>query len=87
MTPAETRPTPSCSPGSAPGTRPRWKPLFVRYEGPVFRFLFGVLRDHHAAEDALQETFVQAIRYADAVDARTPSAGGCSRSPTGRRCS
>ena len=41
--------------------------LFVRYEGPVFRFLFGVLRDHHAAEDGLQETFVQAIRYADAV--------------------
>ncbi|MBA4190989.1 MAG: hypothetical protein C0467_23635 [Planctomycetaceae bacterium] len=41
--------------------------LFARYEGPVFRFLFGLLRDHHAAEDALQETFVQAIRYADAV--------------------
>ena len=41
--------------------------LFARYEGPVFRFLFGVLRDHHAAEDALQETFVQAIRYADVV--------------------
>jgi RNA polymerase sigma-70 factor, ECF subfamily len=43
------------------------EPLFIRYEGPVFRFLFGVLKDHHAAEDALQETFVQAIRYADAV--------------------
>jgi RNA polymerase sigma-70 factor (ECF subfamily) len=40
--------------------------LLGRYEGPVFRFLFGVLRDHHAAEDALQETFVQAIRHADA---------------------
>jgi RNA polymerase sigma-70 factor (ECF subfamily) len=43
------------------------EPLFARYEEPVFRFLFGVLRDHHAAEDALQETFVQAIRKADAV--------------------
>jgi RNA polymerase sigma-70 factor, ECF subfamily len=43
------------------------EPLFVRYEGPIFRFLFGVLKDHHAAEDALQETFVQAIRYADSV--------------------
>jgi RNA polymerase sigma-70 factor (ECF subfamily) len=43
------------------------EPLFARYEEPVFRFLFGVLRDHHAAEDALQETFVQAIRRADAV--------------------
>jgi len=41
--------------------------LFVRYEGPVFRFLFGLLRDHHVAEDALQETFVQAIRSADTV--------------------
>src|SRR5207253_349368 len=25
------------------------------------------LKDHHAAEDALQDTFVQAIRHADAV--------------------
>jgi RNA polymerase sigma-70 factor (ECF subfamily) len=41
--------------------------LFARYEAPVFRFLFGVLKDHHAAEDALQETFVQALRKADAV--------------------
>jgi RNA polymerase sigma-70 factor (ECF subfamily) len=45
--------------------------LVIRYEGPVFRFLFGVLRDHHAAEDALQETFVQAVRSADAVDGAT----------------
>ncbi len=45
--------------------------LFERYEGPVFRFLFGVLRDHHLAEDALQETFVQALRKADAVDPAT----------------
>lgn len=43
------------------------EPLFTRYEGPVFRFLFGVLKDHHKAEDALQETFVQAIRHADTV--------------------
>src|SRR5215207_2757153 len=43
------------------------EPLFARYEGPVFRFLFGVLRDHHRAEDALQDTFVQAIRRAESV--------------------
>jgi RNA polymerase sigma-70 factor, ECF subfamily len=43
------------------------EPLFARYEEPVFRFLFGVLRNHHEAEDALQETFVQAIRKAEDV--------------------
>lgn len=43
------------------------EPLLARYEGEVFRFLFGVLRNHHAAEDALQETFVQAVRKADVV--------------------
>lgn len=43
------------------------EPLFTRYEEPVFRFLLGVLRDHHQAEDALQETFVQAIRKAEGV--------------------
>ncbi|MBX9626812.1 MAG: sigma-70 family RNA polymerase sigma factor [Gemmataceae bacterium] len=42
-------------------------PLFARYEGPVFRFLFGLLRDHHRAEDVMQETFVRALRFADGV--------------------
>ena len=46
-------------------------PLFGRYEGPVFRFLFGMLKDHHQAEDALQETFVQALRHADGVNPET----------------
>lgn len=46
-------------------------PLFERYEGPVFRFLFGILKDHHGAEDALQETFVQALRHADGVNPET----------------
>jgi|SRR5262245_46750720 len=45
--------------------------LFARYEEPVFRFLFGVLHDHHQAEDALQETFVQAIRKAESVSPDT----------------
>ena len=43
-------------------------PLFARYEGAVFRFLFGLLKDHHRAEDALQETFVRALERLDAVD-------------------
>lgn len=42
--------------------------LYERYEGPVFRFLLGILRDHHRAEDVLQETFVQALGNADGLD-------------------
>jgi RNA polymerase sigma-70 factor (ECF subfamily) len=47
------------------------EPLFERYEGPVYRFLFGILKDHHAAEDATQETFVQALRHSDHVNPET----------------
>jgi RNA polymerase sigma-70 factor (ECF subfamily) len=42
--------------------------LFERYEEPVFQFLVGILRDHHRAEDALQETFVRALERLEAVD-------------------
>jgi RNA polymerase sigma-70 factor (ECF subfamily) len=42
--------------------------LFERYETPVFQFLVGILRDHHQAEDALQETFVRALERLDGVD-------------------
>lgn len=42
--------------------------LFERYESPVFQFLVGVLRNHHLAEDALQETFVRALERLDGVD-------------------
>jgi RNA polymerase sigma-70 factor (ECF subfamily) len=41
--------------------------LLRRYEEPLFRFLYGVLRDHHAAEDVLQETFVQALRSVERI--------------------
>jgi len=46
-------------------------PLFDRYEGPVYRYLLGVLRDPAAAEDALQDAFVTALRKADAVNPAT----------------
>jgi RNA polymerase sigma-70 factor (ECF subfamily) len=42
--------------------------LFERYELPLFQFLVGILRDHHLAEDALQETFVKALQRLDGVD-------------------
>lgn len=41
--------------------------LFRRYELPVFRFLLGMLKNRDEAEDALQETFVQAIRKSDRI--------------------
>lgn len=42
--------------------------LFERYEAPVYQFLVGLLRDHHQAEDVLQETFVRALERLDGVD-------------------
>jgi RNA polymerase sigma-70 factor (ECF subfamily) len=42
--------------------------IFARYEDPLFHFLTGILRDHHQAEDALQETFVRALERLDGVD-------------------
>jgi RNA polymerase sigma-70 factor (ECF subfamily) len=42
--------------------------IFERYETPVFQFLLGILRDHHRAEDTLQETFVRALERLDGVD-------------------
>ncbi len=42
--------------------------LIDRYEVPLFQFLAGLLRDHHQAEDALQDTFIRALGRLDAVD-------------------
>jgi RNA polymerase sigma-70 factor (ECF subfamily) len=42
--------------------------LFERYEAPLFQFLVGVLRDHHQAEDVLQETFIKALERHEDVD-------------------
>ncbi len=42
--------------------------IFERYETPLYEFLVGILRDHHQAEDALQETFVRALQRLDRVD-------------------
>lgn len=36
--------------------------LFERYESTIFHFLLGILRDHHTAEDVLQNTFIQALQ-------------------------
>ncbi len=41
--------------------------LYARYERPVFHFLLGMLRHPYDAEDALQETFIQALRKSEAV--------------------
>ena len=42
--------------------------LLQRYETPLFQFLVGMLRDHHQAEDALQETWCRALTHLDGVD-------------------
>jgi len=43
--------------------------LLLRHEAPLYQFLYGLLRDHHQAEDALQDTFVRALERLDDVDA------------------
>jgi RNA polymerase sigma-70 factor (ECF subfamily) len=42
--------------------------LLRRHEAPLFQFLVGILRDHHQAEDALQETWCRALEHLDGVD-------------------
>jgi RNA polymerase sigma-70 factor, ECF subfamily len=42
--------------------------IFERYESVVYYFLVGILRNHHQAEDALQETFIKALRDSASVD-------------------
>jgi RNA polymerase sigma-70 factor (ECF subfamily) len=50
------------------GDAPALEALLARYEAVLFQFLVGMLRDHHRAEDALQETFVRALERLDGVD-------------------
>lgn len=45
--------------------------LYDRYESQLFRFLVGILRDRHQAEDVLQETFVQVLRSAEKANPET----------------
>ncbi len=42
--------------------------ICARYEGPLFQFLLGLLRVHHLAEEALQDTFVRALERLEGVD-------------------
>jgi RNA polymerase sigma-70 factor (ECF subfamily) len=39
-----------------------------RYEQPLFLFLVGLLKDHHRADDALQDTFVEALQRVESID-------------------
>lgn len=42
--------------------------LFGRYLEALHLFLVNLLRDHHQAEDVLQETFLRALEHLDNVD-------------------
>jgi RNA polymerase sigma-70 factor (ECF subfamily) len=42
--------------------------ILARYERPLYHFLLGVLKDHHLAEDTLQETVVRSLEHLDGVD-------------------
>src|ERR1700736_5694262 len=45
--------------------------LLDRYHGPLFRLAMGHLRDRDAAEDAVQETWVQVIARLDRFEGRS----------------
>lgn len=45
--------------------------LYSRYEQPIYHFLLGMLRRPADAEDALQETFVLALRKSNSVSGET----------------
>ncbi len=44
--------------------------LYRRHGSAVFSFLRGMVRDSHAAEDLMQETFARALAAADGFEAR-----------------
>src|SRR5258708_32826117 len=37
--------------------------LVAGYSGMVFRIAYSILRNHHDAEDAVQECFLRAVKY------------------------
>ncbi len=47
--------------------------LYVRYGGMVMRRCRQMLHDEEAAADAMQDVFVQALRYRDRLEQRAPS--------------
>src|SRR5215468_8946417 len=47
--------------------------IFQRYEVPLFQFLCGILRNHHQAEDALQETLIRALEHIEDVEVNLKS--------------
>ena len=42
--------------------------LLERYEAVLFPFLLSLLKDHHQAEDALQETWCRVLQNVERVD-------------------
>ena len=49
-----------------------WRLLVTRYQEPVFRLAYLVLRDPDEAADVAQEAFIQAFRSLDRFDAERP---------------
>ncbi len=44
--------------------------LITEYGDSIFRMCYLYLRDYHHAEDAVQETFIKAMRYYDSYEGR-----------------
>jgi RNA polymerase sigma factor (sigma-70 family) len=50
--------------------------LFERHHRPLYRYLFAMRRDAHAAEDLVQEVFVRILRYRASFNVDTSTAPG-----------
>ena len=54
------------------GDKAAFEQLYEKYNKPLFRLVLGVTRDHAAAEEILQESFVRLYQHAHKLDPERP---------------
>ncbi|MDU7476281.1 MAG: sigma-70 family RNA polymerase sigma factor [Paenibacillus macerans] len=48
--------------------------LYREYKNDVYRYLYSMCRNHHTAEDLMQETFYRALKHLDGAEGRKAKA-------------
>ena len=54
------------------GDKAAFERLYEKYSKPLFRAVLGITRDHAAAEEILQESFVRLYQHARKLDPERP---------------